>query len=74
MKGFPWDDCHALAVKIANYAPERVVWGSDFPHVTEKVKPDEAFLTNMIAAWLPDEKGRKLALVTNPEELYGFGR
>ena len=74
VKGFPWDDCHALAVKIANYAPERVVWGSDFPHVTEKVKPDEAFLTDMIAAWLPDEKGRELALVTNPEELYGFGR
>ena len=74
VQGFPWDDCHALAVKIATYAPERVVWGSDFPHVTEKVKPDEAFLTNMIAAWLPDEKGRKLALVTNPEELYGFGK
>ena len=72
-KGFPWEDCLPLARKIAAYAPERVVWGSDFPHVTEKVKPDEAFLTNMIADWMPDEKGRKLALVTNPEELYGFG-
>ena len=48
--------------------------GQRFSHVTEKVKPDEAFLTDMIAAWLPDEKGRELALVTNPEELYGFGR
>ena len=73
-KGFPWDDCLELARRIATYAPERVVWGSDFPHVTEKVKPDEAFLTSMIADWLPDEKDRKLALVTNPEELYGFGR
>ena len=73
-KGFPWEDCLPLARKIAAYAPERVVWGSDFPHVTEKAKPDEAFLTNMIADWLPDEKGRKLALATNPEELYGFGR
>lgn len=72
VKGFPWDDCHELAVTIAKYAPERVVWGSDYPHVTEKVKPEEAFITNMIADWLPDEKARKLALVTNPEELYGF--
>ena len=74
VKGYPWDDCRELAMKIAEYAPERIVWGSDFPHVTEKVKPDEGFLTNMIADWLPDEKVRRLALVTNPEELYGFGK
>ena len=74
VKGFPWDDSDELARKIAGYAPERIVWGSDFPHVTEKVKPDEAFLTNMIARWIPDENVRRLALVTNPEELYGFGK
>ncbi|MBQ9571823.1 MAG: amidohydrolase family protein [Acidaminococcaceae bacterium] len=72
--GYPWDDSDKLAREIAVYAPERIVWGSDFPHVTEKVKPDEAYLTNMIARWIPDEKTRKLALVTNPEELYGFGK
>lgn len=74
VKGFPWNDSDELARKIAGYAPERIVWGSDFPHVTEKVKPDETYLTNMISRWLPDEKTRQLALVTNPEELYGFGK
>ncbi|MBR4908141.1 MAG: amidohydrolase family protein [Acidaminococcaceae bacterium] len=72
--GYPWEDSDELARKIAVYAPERIVWGSDFPHVTEKVKPDETYLTNMIVRWIPDEKTRKLALVTNPEELYGFGK
>lgn len=74
VKGFPWNDSDELARKIASYAPERIVWGSDFPHVTEKVKPDETYLTNMLTRWIPDEKTRKLALVTNPEELYGFGK
>ena len=50
----------------------RVVWGTDFPHVTEKVKPDERELTGLIARWLPTEKARVLALSENPAELYGF--
>lgn len=68
----PWDDATTVARAIAAYAPERVVWGTDFPHVTEKVKPDELFLTNMIPEWFPTEKARQLALVDNPTELYGF--
>ena len=48
------------------------MWGSDFPHVTEKVKPDEAVLTELIGTWLPTEKARQLALTDNPQELYGF--
>jgi len=70
--GEPWDDATATAVAIAEYAPQRVVWGSDFPHVTEKKKPDPFMLTEMIAKWLPTEKARQLALVDNPKELYGF--
>jgi len=70
--GYPWDDATVIAKALADYAPERVVWGSDYPHVTEKVKPSEAQLTEMIAQWLPTEKARNLALVKNPEELYGF--
>lgn len=70
--GEPWDDATATAIEIAKFAPERVVWGSDFPHVTEKVKPSEEVLTEMIAKWFPTEHARELALVKNPEELYGF--
>lgn len=70
--GEPWNDAAQTAIAIAKYAPERVVWGSDFPHVTEKVKPDESVLTEMVGTWLPTEKARQLALADNPQELYGF--
>lgn len=70
--GAPWDDATALARAFAEYAPERVVWGSDYPHVTEKVKPSEAILAEMISQWLPTERPRELSLVRNPEEVYGF--
>lgn len=70
--GAPWTDATETAIAIAESAPERVVWGSDFPHVTEKVKPDEAVLTELIGTWLPTEKARQLALTDNPQELYGF--
>lgn len=70
--GYPWEDANKTAEAIAAFAPERVVWGTDFPHVTEKVKPDEWELTERIARWLPTEKARVLALSENPAELYGF--
>ena len=39
-QGEPWDDATRTAQAIAQFAPQRVVWGSDFPHVTEKKKPE----------------------------------
>jgi len=72
--GHPYDDASAVAAAIGSFAPERVVWGSDWPHTTEKIKPDEGFLTNLLLKWLPTDKARQLALVNNPEELYGFGK
>ena len=71
-EGHPWADATETACAIAAFAPERVVWGTDFPHVTEKVKPDELELTEMIAKWFPTAHARQLALVDNPTELYGF--
>ncbi len=74
LTGEPWEDANRTAVAIAEYAPERVVWGSDFPHTTEKVKPKEIDLINLLPIWLPTEKARELALVRNPAELYGFDK
>ena len=70
--GQPWEDAAEIARAIGEFAPERVVWGSDFPHVTEKVKPDEVTLVNLISQWLPTQRARQLALTDNPAELYGF--
>jgi predicted TIM-barrel fold metal-dependent hydrolase len=53
-------------------APERMVWGSDWPHPTEKDKPDDAVLFDLLADWVPDERTRQSILVENPAKLYGF--
>lgn len=54
-------------------APERLVWGSNWPHPTETEKPDDAVLFDLMARWAPDERTRRRILVENPSALYGFG-
>lgn len=70
--GYPWEDAAKTARAFAAYAPERVLWGTDYPHVTEKEKLDEWKLLETIDAWFDTEKQKELALVKNPEEVYGF--
>ena len=53
-------------------APERMLWGSDWPHPTEKDKPDDAVLFDLLATIAPDEPLRARILVTNPAQLYDF--
>jgi predicted TIM-barrel fold metal-dependent hydrolase len=53
-------------------APERMVWGSDWPHPTEAEKPDDAVLFDLLSDWAPSAAMRQRILVTNPAELYGF--
>ncbi len=67
-------DSVAVARAFASAAPERVVWGSDWPHPTESLnnKPDDALLLDLLAASVPDEGARRRVLVDNPAELYGF--
>jgi predicted TIM-barrel fold metal-dependent hydrolase len=67
-------DTTAVAKAFAKAAPERMVWGSDWPHPTEKLdnKPDDAILFDLLAEWVPDEATRNRILVQNPEALYGF--
>lgn len=69
----PWDDAAKVARALADYAPERMLWGNDFPHVTEKEKPDEWALLETIDRWFPTKRAKYLALVENPAEVYGFG-
>jgi predicted TIM-barrel fold metal-dependent hydrolase len=65
-------DTTRVAQAFVKAAPERLVWGSDWPHPTENNKPDDALLFDLLAAWAPDEAMRRRILVTNPEALYGF--
>ncbi|RPI46381.1 MAG: 2-pyrone-4,6-dicarboxylate hydrolase [Betaproteobacteria bacterium] len=63
-----------IAQAYVKAAPERCVWGSDWPHPSPKVKPDDANLFDLLAVWAPDEPTRNRILVANPEALYGFAK
>jgi len=66
-------DSTAVAQAYAKAAPERCVWGSDWPHPAEREKkPDDAILFDLLLAWAPDEKLRHRVLVENPAVLYDF--
>lgn len=67
-------DATAIAQAYVKAASERLVWGSDWPHPSPPVKPDDAVLFDLLAAWAPDEATRNRILVANPEALYGFGK
>ncbi|QSI32593.1 amidohydrolase family protein [Variovorax sp. RKNM96] len=66
-------DTTAIAQAWVRQAPERVVWGSDWPHPTEPIaKPDDAALFDLLSQWVPDEATRHRVLVENPALLYDF--
>jgi D-galactarolactone isomerase len=67
-----YSDTIPVAQAYVREAPDRLVWGSDWPHPTEKVKPDDAILLDLLAEWAPDLATRNRILVDNPAKLYGF--
>jgi len=73
--GPPYPEATRIAQDFVNAAPERLVWGSDWPHpgvVAVADKPDDALLFDLLAVWVPDEAMRNRILIQNPEALYGF--
>ncbi|SFL75123.1 amidohydrolase family protein [Pelosinus propionicus] len=69
-----YDDVTKVAQGFVRAAPERMVWGSDWPHPTEKVKPDDAVLFDLLSKWAMEEAAIYKILVENPENLYGFSK
>ncbi len=72
---FPrYPDIVPYARAMIEVAPDRVVWGSDWPHPSAREQmPDDGDLADMLADWSPDEAQRRKILVANPQRLYGFG-
>ena len=71
-----YEDVAPLARAVVAAAPDRVVWGSDWPHpATHGLKmpmPNDGDLADLLLEWVPDEAQRKKVLVDNPARLYGF--
>ena len=74
--GPPYPEATAIAQDFAKAAPERLVWGSDWPHPTSPgpTKPNDAQLFDLLSQWAPNDAIRHRILVENPIALYGFAR
>jgi predicted TIM-barrel fold metal-dependent hydrolase len=68
----PYDDVVPFARELVAAAPDRVLWGTDWPHPNLAVMPDEGALVDLLAAFVPDETVRNRILVDNPQRLYDF--
>lgn len=64
-------DVAPLARALIDAAPNRIIWGSDYPHLSF-AHVSSVFLFNLLAQWAPDETTRKAILVDNPKQLFGF--
>ena len=62
----PFHDAYVAA------APDRLVWGSDWPYVRMDPAPDAAHMLRTFLDWAPEEATRNAILVANPAALYGF--
>lgn len=75
--GPDYADVAKLSREIGAYAPNRIIWGTNWPHNSAKTTqdyPDDALQLDLPLSWLPDDNARHLALVENPEELFGLPR
>ena len=68
----PYDKAVPIAKKIVDTIPDRVLWGTDFPHPNSTHDADEADLVDLVPKIAPDPALQKKLLVDNPAKLYGF--
>src|SRR5882724_10942108 len=65
-------DAAPMAQALIAAAPDRLIWGSDYPHLSFADKVGSVQLFNLLADWAPDEATRRRILVDNPAALFGF--
>ena len=70
MKGFA--DVAPMARALIEAAPDRIIWGSDYPHLSFADKVSSVELWNLLGKWAPDAATRRRILVDNPQRLFGF--
>jgi len=65
-------DAAPFAKALIAAAPDRILWGSDYPHLSFHDKVDSLSLFNLLRVWAPEETHRRKILVDNPAALFGF--
>ena len=68
-----YDDARAFHDALVAANPERLMWGSDWPHpsIAAEIMPDDGHLLDLFMAWTPDETTRRRILVETPTRLFG---
>jgi len=70
---YPHRDMLPMIERIVGARPDRILWGSNWPHpICPVPMPNDGDLVDLIPLWLPDATTQRLALVDNPAALYGF--
>jgi len=69
----PYHDVTPFAQALLNANPNRLLWGTDWPHVMVKGEmPNDATLLNLLFDWIPNPADQEKIFVKNPAALYGF--
>lgn len=69
----PYDDVIPYAQALIETAPDRMLWGSDWPHPHHyKKMPNDGYILDQLSSWTSNSQTIKRILVDNPAELYGF--
>ncbi len=71
---FPYAAVTPLARALVAHRPDRLVFGTDWPHVNMEGRnvPNDGDLVDLIPQWIEDPARQKQILVDNPRQLYGF--
>lgn len=70
--GKPWDDTAANVRALVNAAPDRCIWGTDWPHPQMNPSPEAGKQLDLFMQWVPDAALQQRILVDNAAKLYGF--
>ena len=70
--GPPFQDAAPFAAKCIEAAPDRCIWGTDWPHPNVKIMPNDADLVDVIPHMISDADLQQKVLVENPARLFGF--
>ena len=70
--GAPWHDAIPFAHALVKIAPDRILWGTDWPHPNVKQMPNDGDLVDLFPLLVPDPATQNKILVDNPARLYGF--
>jgi predicted TIM-barrel fold metal-dependent hydrolase len=64
-------DVDPMVAALIDAAPDRLIWGSDYPHLSFADKVGTVELFNLLHRWADEAMKRKI-LVENPARLFGF--